>query len=136
MKIYSFILFLHIAAGFCALITGCAAIIAPKGKKVHIFAGQIYFWSMTAVALSALYLSVVNPNPFLLLISLFSFFLTWSGYKAIHWKNRPLKGFAAIFNKMLIPLFLLIGCLMVVLSLLDWISISISERLARSNILL
>src|SRR5699024_1039468 len=132
----SLILFLHIAAGFSALFTGCTAMIAPKGKKVHITAGRIYFWSMSLVALTAVILSIVRPKPFLLLISLFSFFLTWSGYKAIRWKNNPLTGFAFIFNRILTPLFLLAGCVMIALALLGWSGFPVSDSLDQLNMLL
>lgn len=133
---HSIILCLHIAAGFSALFSGCAAILAPKGKKVHVTSGRIYFWSMIIVALSAVILSVVRPQPFLLLVSLFSLFLTWSGFKAIRWKNKPLTGLAYTFNKTLIPLFLLAGGMMVMLAFSGWIGLPVSENLEQLNILL
>lgn len=83
-------LVLHIISGFLALACGAVAIATQKGKGVHINAGRIYFWSMMLVAVTAFYLSVVNVIPFLFLIAVFSFYLTWTGYKAIHWKNKPL----------------------------------------------
>ncbi|MDZ7773118.1 MAG: DUF2306 domain-containing protein [Balneolaceae bacterium] len=125
------ILILHIAAGFAALLAGGVAIATKKGKGWHVTAGRIYFWSMAGVAGSALYLSVVRPNPFLLLISLFSFFLTWSGYRAIHWKNRTLQGPVRWFHRTLVPLFLLTGCLMVTLGALAWLGISFHPALER-----
>lgn len=130
------ILYLHIFAGFLALATGSVAIATKKGKGKHVKAGRIYFWGMVLVAISALYLSVIRPNPFLLFISLFSFFLTWSGYKAIHWKNKPLTGITAIFNNILIPLFLVIGLAMVVLPLVFWLGFSIPGKLGQLNIVL
>jgi len=81
-------------------------------------------------------LSVVRPKPFLLLISLFSFFLTWSGYKAIRWKNKPLAGLALIFNRILTPIFLLAGCIMIALALLGWSGFSVSDSLDQLNTLL
>lgn len=39
MNINSFILYLHVAMGFSALIAGCIAIIASKGGEIHMIAG-------------------------------------------------------------------------------------------------
>jgi uncharacterized membrane protein len=130
------ILYLHILAGFTALLTGGIAIATKKGKGKHVVAGRIYFWAMVVVATTALWLAVLRPNFFLLFISLFSFFLTWSGYKAIYWKNKPLTTTAALFNNILIPVFLLIGLSMVIIPVLGWTGIPIPERLDRLSIVL
>lgn len=130
------VLILHIGAGFTALLAGAVAIATRKGKGRHVAAGRIYFWSMAGVAATALFLSVVRPNPFLLLISLFSFFLTWSGYRAIHWKNKTLAGPVKWFNHTLVPLFLLTGCLMVVLAVLAWAGLSLIPVLERFSTVL
>lgn len=111
------ILIIHILAGFTALVTGFVAITTQKGKRWHIRSGRIYFWSMILVAISAVSLSIIRPNIFLLFISLFSFYLTWSGYRAIRWKNKPLSDIAHIFDRLLVPLFFAAGIAMIAISL-------------------
>ncbi|MEL7833425.1 hypothetical protein [Fodinibius sp. Rm-B-1B1-1] len=110
-------LVIHIIAGFAALVTGFIAITTQKGKGWHIYSGRLYFWSMIIVAITAIILSAVRPNLFLLFISLFSFYLTWSGYRAIRWKNNPLPGIAHIFDRLLVPLFFAAGIAMIGLAL-------------------
>lgn len=111
------LLIIHIFAGFIALLTGFIAIITKKGKRCHVRSGRVYFWSMFVVAFTSVILSTYRPNLFLLFISLFSFYLTWAGYRAIRWKNKPLPSSIHMFNKLLVPLFLLTGITMIVLSL-------------------
>jgi len=111
------LLIIHIIAGFASLVTGFVAIVTPKGKRWHVRAGRIYFWSMILVAITALMLSMIRPNLFLLFISLFSFYLTWSGYRAIRWKNRSLTGFVRFFDHLIVPLFFATGNIMIALSL-------------------
>lgn len=83
------LLYTHIIAGGTALLSGLAAIVTTKGNKVHRRAGVVYFYAMLLVALSAFVISIAKSNMFLLAISIFSFYLTWFGYRAI--KNRQAK---------------------------------------------
>lgn len=130
------LLIVHIIAGFTALAAGFIAIITQKGKGWHIWSGRIYYWSMIFVAITAIFLSAVRPNLFLLFISLFSFYLTWSGYRAIRWKNKPLPNDIQIFNKLLVPLFFLTGIVMVALSLATLSGIVQYQLLQQSSIVL
>lgn len=132
----SILLIIHIIAGFAALATGFIAIITKKGKGWHIRSGRIYFWSMVIVAITALFLSAIRPNLFLLFISLFSFYLTWSGYQAIRWKNKPLPSGIHIFNKLLVPLFFATGVIMIALSLASLSGIVRHQLLQQSSIIL
>lgn len=130
------LLVLHIIAGFAALLTGFIAIATTKGKGWHIIAGRIYFWSMLGVAVTAVFLSIIRPNLFLLFISLFSFYLTWSGYRAIRWKNDPLKGIIRIIDHLLVPLLFLTGLMMIILSLAAMVGIIKAELLQKTKIIL
>lgn len=130
------LLTIHIIAGFTALAAGFVALVTQKGNRWHIRSGRIYFWSMIAIAVTAVFLSVVRPNVFLLFISLFSFYLTWSGYKAIRWKNNPLPGGIHIFNKLLVPLLFLTGIIMAGLSLASMSGIVRHSLLQQTSIIL
>lgn len=132
----TFILILHILCGFSALLSGTVAIFTKKGKGRHVKTGQIYLWSMTAVGITALYLSMVRPNIFLLLISIFSFYMTWSGYRAIHWKNRPMDTIPYVFNLALTVAVALSGLVMIGVPVANWAGINIAPVISRFSTIL
>lgn len=82
-------LILHIASGFSALVSGLVAIITKKGHKPHRIAGKIYVVCMLLVAITAIFISVAKQNSFLLHIAIFSFLMTYSGYRAVTKKLAP-----------------------------------------------
>ena len=80
----SFLLFIHIAAGYIGLLAGFIALAVKTFDMKHtwhIQSGKIFFWCMTIVALSALPLSFYIKNMFLLLIAIFSAYLTHGGWR-------------------------------------------------------
>lgn len=129
-------LIIHVISGFLALACGAVAIATKKGKGIHITAGRIYFWSMILVAVTAFYLSIVNVIPFLFLIAVLSFYLTWSGYKAIHWKNKSLPKSIFWFDAVVSHLVALFGFVMIILSLLSWFDIHINAVISSLRIVL
>jgi uncharacterized membrane protein len=86
--LYKILLGIHILSGFTALVTGFIAIIAKKGKKVHQKAGLTFFIGMIMVCISAILISLMKDNRFLLHIGIFSFYLVYSGYRSV--KNKSL----------------------------------------------
>jgi uncharacterized membrane protein len=80
---------IHIAGGMAALFTGLAAILAPKGKRLHNRSGRVFFYGMMAVAVSAVYLGIAHWSEFLLHIAVFSFTLTYAGWRSI--RNKSLR---------------------------------------------
>jgi uncharacterized membrane protein len=79
MLLFKIFLALHIAGGTTALLAGAAAMIAPKGKRAHSFAGQTYFWAMAAVCASAVVMCFLRPQQFLFYVAIFSFYLAFTG---------------------------------------------------------
>lgn len=77
----------HIAVGFTALAVGPFAMFSAKGGTLHRRAGMIYVWAMVAVVITAVVLAVYRTNLFLLGIAVFSFYLTFSGYRALFHKK-------------------------------------------------
>ena len=75
------LLFIHIAAGTISLLTALIALIAAKGKTVHVMAGRAYAVAMTLVFLTALPLAVLGADIFLFLIAIFSFYLVFAGWR-------------------------------------------------------
>ena len=80
---YKIILLFHVAAGTLALGSGLVAIFAAKGQQSHNRSGRIYEFSMYAVALSAILLTLLKFNPFLLSIGIFAGYLTFTGKRAL-----------------------------------------------------
>lgn len=87
--IYGILLYVHIISGSLALITGFLSLATDKGSRVHRTCGKIFFFSMIVVAASAFVISVVKNISFLLAISVFSFYMNYTGYRAL--KNREVK---------------------------------------------
>lgn len=81
------VLAIHIVAGFVALFAAPVAMVTLKGALWHRRAGKAYFWAMAVVAVSALALVFLRPNPFLLLVAVFSFYLAFVGYRALYRKK-------------------------------------------------
>jgi uncharacterized membrane protein len=83
------LLFLHIATGFTALVTGLLAIVSRKGGVLHKRSGSIFFWCMVTVALTAVVLSAMRGHAFLLHIGLFALYQAHGGWRSI--RNKALR---------------------------------------------
>lgn len=83
------LLYSHIAGGAVALLTGAVSLLTIKGGRAHKRVGLVFFYAMLLVAVSAFAISVVKGKGFLLAISIFSFYLTYTGYRVL--KNKTAK---------------------------------------------
>lgn len=72
---------LHVSAGAIALLTGLLAIVTRKGKKAHNLVGMTYFGAMTAIFITAIPIAIPKTNIFLLAVSVFSFYLAYTGFR-------------------------------------------------------
>ncbi|WEK21585.1 MAG: hypothetical protein P0Y49_10595 [Candidatus Pedobacter colombiensis] len=92
----------HIAAGSLALLTGLIAILAKKGGKVHANSGKIFLCLLLVVITTGLIgVLVFGRNTFLLVITMLTAYLGFSGYRALKAKSNRLKAldvFAAIIT--------------------------------------
>lgn len=61
-----------------------------KGSKPHRTAGKIYFWGMTGVFITAVFVSIMHNIPFLLMVGFFSYHMVCSGYRALSLKKLHL----------------------------------------------
>lgn len=77
----------HILAGILSLVAAPIALAVAKGGKAHVILGNIFFWCMAWIFVSATILSVAHNNLFLLLIGVFSFYNVWIGYRALSHKQ-------------------------------------------------
>lgn len=81
----------HITAGSIALLLGIIALIAKKGKRIHIISGKLFLGFMAIVIFTGLLgVFVFKRNTFLLVITLLSAYQGFSGYRALQTKsNKP-----------------------------------------------
>ncbi len=80
-------LIIHITFGTMALLTGPVAMLNQNGNNLHRISGKIFFYAMTVVFFTAIYLSVAGNIPFLFLIAIFSYYSIVVGYRALHLKK-------------------------------------------------
>jgi hypothetical protein len=83
-----YLLITHILAGIISLIVAPIAMIVIKGGRAHRLWGNIFFWSMTWIFLSALVLSLYKWIPFFLMIAVFSYYNVAIGYRALYLKQQ------------------------------------------------
>ena len=80
-------LWAHILAGHISLLTGTIIMFARKGNTRHAFWGRCFFYSMTVVGFSSIYLSVSLANSFLMHVGIFSLYLNISGWRSIRFRK-------------------------------------------------
>ncbi len=90
MKIEQFLtmmLVIHIAGGTIALLSGLVAMFTPKGGESHRLAGNIYFGGLTAVFIGAVIVALGHNKLFLLMVGVFSYYMTVRGYRILFLKQ-------------------------------------------------
>lgn len=87
MDLLMLITYTHIIAGILSLVAAPLALLVVKGGKAHRTAGKVFFWAMTWIFLSALFLSIYKSIPFLLMIAVFSYYSVVVGYRSIYQKQ-------------------------------------------------
>lgn len=111
-------LIIHVAAGSLALLTGLAAIVLRKRVKIHRPVGKIYFWSMTVVFVTAVFVSVVKGNVFLFCVAVFTFYSCLTAYRSLRLKKLHLDQKPMWFDWAIEWVFGLIHVLFVVFALM------------------
>ncbi len=71
--------FIHIACGGLVLLFGLIQMLLPKGGKLHRAMGTLYYWLMLVICITALPPSIYFGNWFLASVSLFTFYLVYTG---------------------------------------------------------
>lgn len=88
IMISSFI-FLHVAAGAVAIISGFGSLIPRKGSKIHKLTGNIFYYSMVLMAGMATFLAIFDVHETInALIGLFTVYLVYSGRLAVKEVSR------------------------------------------------
>lgn len=91
MKVF---LGVHVTAGATSFLLAPVALATAKGGRAHRRWGMVYLWAMGVVAGTALQMALYRPVLFLALVAVFSFYATWSGYRATKLKDLARGGSA------------------------------------------
>ncbi|HRH12268.1 MAG TPA: DUF2306 domain-containing protein [Bacteroidia bacterium] len=88
-------LIIHVAAGSVALLAGLIAIFLRNKVKLHRPAGKVYYWAMTVVFITAVFISLVKGNVFLFCVAVFTYYSCLTAYrslrlKKLHLDQRPM----------------------------------------------
>lgn len=116
-SIITYLIYIHAAFGFIALLTGLISIIAFKGKNLHKKSGKFFVNTMIISGLTAMVIAVLpkHENPTLFAIGIFSTYLALTGYRALRFKQSHVN---LKFDILLSWIMLLTGILMIVLPII------------------
>jgi hypothetical protein len=81
-------LWIHVLAGTVALMVAPIALLTLKGGPTHRRWGKVYFWAMAVVASTAIVVGFARGLLFLMLVAVFSFYASLSGYRVLY-RKRP-----------------------------------------------
>lgn len=85
--VFKILLVIHIIAGSVGLFTGTINIVRPKGDKPHRLVGRYFFIGMLVNAVAGFLMALMHPNVFLLIIAVFSFYMTATGQRFLSLKR-------------------------------------------------
>lgn len=89
-RIIHILLIIHIAAGTISLISGLLAILLRNRVKVHRPLGKTYFWAMTVIFVTAVFISIAHSNVFLFCVAFFTYYACLTAYRSLHLKKLHL----------------------------------------------
>jgi uncharacterized membrane protein len=107
---------LHLAVGTLAVVGGFAAMLLPKGKTLHKFAGKIFFYTMLALCFSGIYLTFARSLQLTLLLAIFSLYLLLTGWYAMVRKGSRV----TVFDKVGFYVISTISITTLIFSILGW----------------
>ena len=80
---------IHVVAGTLAIFIGVIPYITKKGGPRHLKYGRIFLWLMATVILTAtLGVLFFRDRPFLTVVTIQSFYMATSGYRALQYKEK------------------------------------------------
>jgi uncharacterized membrane protein len=85
--VFTVTIIIHVLAGIGALISGALAIILKSNTPKHKPVGRFYFWCMTVIFTTGVFLSVCKGLLFLFFIAIFTYYATLIAYRALRLKN-------------------------------------------------
>ena len=85
--VFKIIVVIHIIAGSIGLFTGTINIIRKKGDKPHRLVGKFFVLGMLINAVAGFAMSILHHNLFLLIVAVFSFYMTATGQRILYLKK-------------------------------------------------
>lgn len=80
---------IHVVAGILAMLVGIISYASAKGKRTHMVAGRVFLLLMGIVIITATVgVLFFRDRPFLTLVTIQSFYMAASGYRALWYKTR------------------------------------------------
>ncbi|MEO0311256.1 MAG: hypothetical protein RIQ89_913 [Bacteroidota bacterium] len=77
----------HVISGFTGFLLAPVAVFVKHGGKVHRLVGKIFSIGMLSAAITAWILVYIKPNPFLLMVGIFSSYMVCNGYRVLFRKK-------------------------------------------------
>ena len=71
-SLFTLLLIVHIANGATGLIAGTINLIRRKGDLLHKRIGLVFTYAMILAGISAIILSILHPNNFLMIVGVFT----------------------------------------------------------------
>jgi uncharacterized membrane protein len=103
---------MHIPLGLVCVAVGALAMLSKKGRGPHATLGQIYFWSLLALFMSATFLSVIRwvENFHLFVLGMMAFASAWFGRTALrqrwsYWTRLHIAGMGLSYVLMLVAFY-------------------------------
>jgi hypothetical protein len=113
MELYRMLLLVHVAAGVVSLLSAGVAIAAKHlawKHQVHLISGRFFAVAMTLIFVTALPMSLLRFNLFLLLVSIFSFYLMLMGWLyAIDRQGKQTQTMLVVSSLMLLVSLVMLG---------------------------
>jgi hypothetical protein len=113
MELYGVLLVVHIVAGVVSLFSAALAIAAKNlawKHQVHIVSGRFFAVAMALIFVTALPMSLLKFNLFLLLVSIFSFYLMLMGWLyAVDRQGQHTRTMLAVSSLMLLTSLVMLG---------------------------
>ncbi|MFD1257347.1 hypothetical protein ACFQ3S_11115 [Mucilaginibacter terrae] len=91
LSVHQINILIHVASGSLALLTGLIILFVNKGKNAHRLLGKVFLVLMCITIVTGLVgVLVFGRNTFLLVITILSGYMAFSGYRAVKYKsNKP-----------------------------------------------
>ncbi len=107
---------LHLVIGTLAVVGGFLAMLLPKGKTLHKFAGKIFFYSMLGLCFTGVYLTFARSLQFTFFLAIFSLYLLLTGWYAVARRSNKVN----FLDKLGFYVISTIGITTLILSVLGW----------------
>ncbi|WP_367605735.1 hypothetical protein [Legionella sp. W05-934-2] len=114
--IFNILLAIHIVFGLIAIVASLIALSSKKGASLHRRVGKLFMIAMLGIFITALPMSLMTNNWFLLCVALFSFYISLSGWRYAIRRYLP----AQLWEKVISIIMILVSITMLSASIVSW----------------